>query len=196
MSQPANSQDSIRPDHIKLRPDQIDLLLEDLTLNSPSGSISAARELLLEYGRFVDSQSAVAGFCYGALEEEAASLPASYLAQQGGAILASRANPSSPEIQSLGFVAWRTLPFPQLAYAFEVKRLWVRPGARGLQLGRALMRSVIDRARAAGKKELLLDTVPAAMASAYRLYLDMGFVVSASYQPHPMPGVIYMRKQL
>ena len=197
MSQPAASPDPttvLIPNSPQLADPNI--LIEDLTHNSPPGSIAAAQALLLEYGRFVESQSTVAGFCYGALEEEAASLPASYLSQQGGALLASRQTPPGPQIEGLGFVAWRTLPTPRLTGAYEIKRLWVRPEARGLQLGRMLMQSVIDRAQAAGKEQLLLDTVPAAMDRAYRLYLDMGFIETPSYNDHSIPGILYMRKQL
>jgi putative acetyltransferase len=166
------------------------LKLEVLTPGSPPNALASARELLLEYGRFVAAQPTVASFCYGALEQEAATLPHSYLNQSGGAILAiSNDHP-------VGFVAWRSLPNPALASAWELKRLWIRPEARGSGTGRRLVQVVIDHARAAGKSLLLLDTEPSAMAAAHRLYLHMGFVEREPYNGRSPDGIIYLQKVL
>ena len=62
------------------------------------------------------------------------------------------------------------LPAPELASAWELKRLWLRPQARGLGIGRALVREVLDRAEANGKSIVLLDTAPDVMPAVYRLY--------------------------
>jgi len=166
------------------------LKLEVLTPGSPPDALTSARELLLEYGRFVAAQPTVASFCYEALEQEAAGLPLSYLNQSGGAILAIfNGHP-------VGFVAWRSLPNPALADAWELKRLWIRPQARGSGTGRALVQAVIDRARDAGKSLLLLDTEPSAMAAAHRLYLQMGFVEREPYNGRSPDGIIYLQKVL
>jgi putative acetyltransferase len=165
-------------------------VLVDVTPDSPPQIIASARELLLEYGRFVAAQSAVAGFRFAALAEEAAQLPQSYPGLGGGVLLAYIA--ASP----VASVVWRTLPSAEFATAWEVKRLWVRPVARGLGLGRILMQTILDRARAAGKTHLMLDTEPTSMASAYRLYLDLGFKECAAYRGSPTPGILYMRKDL
>lgn len=97
-----------------------------------------------------------------------------------------------------GFVAWRALaPSSQVAAdAWELKRLWVRPGGRGLGLGRALTAAVLDRAVAANRKAIYLDTAPASMAAAYRLYLDMGFIPCAPYNDNPVEGLAYLVKFL
>jgi putative acetyltransferase len=179
---------------------------EELAPDSSQEILAAARELLLEYREFLAAQPGSASFCLGALEREAADLPQSYLDQGGGAIVASlatnpvqNANPvqdANPVQQPIGFVAWRLLPVPELTTAWELKRLWTRPEARGSGIGRALVEVVLDRARAANKTAILLDTVPAVMATAYRLYQQMGFVECPPYNGRPAAGIVYMSKTL
>lgn len=152
--------------------------------------LAQARELLLEYGRFVVAQPGAARFCFGSLEQEAARLPHSYLEQNGGCLIAHVAG------EPAGFVAWRTLPASVAPQAWELKRLWVRPVARGLSLGRALTQAVLDRAVAAGRKAIYLDTAPAAMAPAHRLYLDLGFEPCAPYNDNPVEGLAWLRRSL
>jgi GNAT superfamily N-acetyltransferase len=166
--------------------------LEELSNGSSQDALAAARELLLEYGRFVIAQPGAARFCFGSLEKEAARLPLSYRQQAGGCLVAFVDNAPT------GFVAWRALaPSSQVAAdAWELKRLWVRPGGRGLGLGRALTAAVLDRAVAANRKAIYLDTAPASMAAAYRLYLDMGFIPCAPYNDNPVEGLAYLVKFL
>jgi GNAT superfamily N-acetyltransferase len=77
-----------------------------------------------------------------------------------------------------------------------MKRLWVRYAARGLSLGHALTQAVLDRAQAAGRKAVYLDTAPASMGPAHRLYLAMGFVPCAPYNDNPVEGLEWMLKRL
>jgi GNAT superfamily N-acetyltransferase len=164
------------------------LTLEELLPDSTQSSIEAARILILEYGRFVQAQPGVASLCYGALEREAERLPESYLEQNGGAILAwLKGFPA-------GFVAWRAVP--DLDSAWELKRLWTRPEARGSGLGHRLVEAVVQRARDAGKSRLVLDTAPDAMAAAHRLYLDLGFEPCPPYHGPAQEGIIYLSKML
>jgi len=166
------------------------ITLEELAWNSPPETLRAAQQLLLEYGQFVAAQPHVGSFCYDALESEVSGLPGSYLNQQGGALVARAAD------GEIGFVAWRSLPPPELAAAWELKRLWIRPQARGSGLGKILVQAVIDRAKSAGKSLLLLDTAPHAMPAAHRLYLDMGFLPCPAYNGPPSQGIVYLRKPL
>lgn len=152
--------------------------------------MAEARELLLEYGRFVIAQPGAARFCFGSLEQEATRLPHSYLEQGGGCLIAhAHGSPA-------GFVAWRELPDAVEPHAWELKRLWVRPAARGLALGRALTQAVLDRAVAAQRSAIYLDTAPAVMAAAHRLYLELGFEPCASYNSTPVDGLAWLRKPL
>jgi putative acetyltransferase len=171
-------------------PAQSALTLHELDADSDSAALSAAKELLREYGRFVAAQPAIATFCAQSLEQEAADLPQSFLTQHGGCIVASSGS------NWLGFVAWRTLAASELSSAWELKRLWIRPAARGLGLGEALVQAVVDRARIAGKSRLLLDTAPESMPAACRLYRRMGFVECEPYHSGPLPGILFMAKSI
>ena len=166
--------------------------LEELSNGTSQDALSAARELLLEYGRFVVAQPGAARFCFGSLEKEAARLPLSYCEQGGGCLVAVVDN------EPTGVVAWRTIaPSPQVAPdAWELKRLWVRPTGRGLSLGRTLTEAVLDRAIAAKRKAVYLDTAPSSMGTAYRMYLDMGFTPCAPYNDNPVEGLAYLVKIL
>jgi GNAT superfamily N-acetyltransferase len=162
----------------------------ELTAASPAALIDQARALLLDYRRFVVSQPAAARFCFGSLEKEAAALPHSYLDLGGGCLLAHI------DTQPSGFVAWRTAPGSLADHAWELKRLWVPPSARGSGLGRTLTQAVLDRASSAGRKAVYLDTVPAAMPAAHRLYLDMGFTPCAPYNDNPVEHLAWLVKFL
>ncbi len=164
--------------------------LEEIAATASDSTLAQARELLLEYGRFVVAQPGAARFCFGSLESEAARLPVSYLEQGGGCLIARvRGEPA-------GFIAWRAIPESVAADTWELKRLWVRPNARGLSLGRALTVAVLERAVAAGRNAVLLDTAPASMAAAYRIYLELGFEPCARYNDNPVEGLVYLRKNL
>jgi GNAT superfamily N-acetyltransferase len=153
-------------------------------------TLAEGRALLLEYGRFVIAQPGAARFCFGTLEQEAAQLPLSFVEQGGGCLIAH------VESAPAGFVAWREMPSTVVPDAWELKRLWVRPVARGLGLGRTLTQAVLDRAVAAGKRAVYLDTAPASMAAAHRLYFEMGFVPCAAYNDNPVEGLVWLVKRL
>jgi ribosomal protein S18 acetylase RimI-like enzyme len=164
--------------------------LEEITANSSAESLSAAQELLLEYGQFVISHKESAGFCYGSLEQEVARLPFSYIEKQGGCLIAR------VDDKPAGFVGWRAVPATVASDSWELKRLWVRSQARGLNLGRILTQAVVDRAVQARRKAVYLDTAPAVMAAAHRLYVTMGFEPCAPYNNTPVHGLVWMVKRL
>jgi ribosomal protein S18 acetylase RimI-like enzyme len=166
-------------------------VLRELAADAPAALLAQARELLLEYGRFVVAQPGAARFCFGSLEKEAARLPFSYHEQGGGCLVALASTGAA-----IGFVAWRNIPETIAPRAWELKRLWASSGARGVGLGRALTQAVLDRALAAGRSAVYLDTAPASMGAAYRLYLDMGFMPCQPYNDNPVEGLIYLVRQL
>ena len=109
----------------------------------------------------------------------------------GGGSIIARANG-----EPVGFVAWRELPDSVASQAWELKRLWVRPAGRGLGLGRALTQAVLDRAIAAGRKAVYLDTAPTSMSAAYRIYLELGFQPCAPYNDNPVEALAFLVKYL
>ena len=121
------------------------------------------------------------------VEAELAGLPGKY-APPRGAILIARAAGGD----AVGCVALRPLPEPG---ACEMKRLYVKPSARGLDLGRRLALAVIAAAREAGYDLLRLDTL-AGMGAAQGLYATLGFEPTAAYYDNPVPGTRYLALNL
>lgn len=78
----------------------------------------------------------------------------------------------------------------------EMKRLYVRPPARGSGVGRALAVASIEHARERGYGRMRLDNVPSEMAAAYELYKTLGFVEIDPYTVNPNEGVKFMELQL
>jgi ribosomal protein S18 acetylase RimI-like enzyme len=77
----------------------------------------------------------------------------------------------------------------------ELKRMFVDPGYRGHQLGQQLLQMALAVSKQLGYSSIRLDTVPQ-MRSAIKLYELAGFREIDPYRFNPMPGAIYMEKEL
>ena len=81
------------------------------------------------------------------------------------------------------------------ANAGEMKRLFVRPEARGRGLAKRLITQVLDEARRLGYDEIRLDTLPM-MSDAQALYVALGFHDIAPYYDSPIAGTRFMALRL
>jgi len=169
-----------------------EITIQALDGASDAACVATARELLLEYGRFVQSVEGPARFCFGKLEDEVRGLPATYAAM-GGECLVAWIN-DEVENAGAGCVTYRALA--TVPGGCEMKRLWVRPAFRGTGLGERLTLEVLARARDAGFAAVYLDTVPETMGPAYRMYQRLGFVECAPFHESATAGMVFMRRSL
>ena len=77
----------------------------------------------------------------------------------------------------------------------EMKILYVSPECRGMKLGEKLVDEIIQHAKNAGFKEMVLDTI-VPLQAAIHLYNKMGFEECEPYYYNPMDDVIYMKRLL
>ncbi len=77
----------------------------------------------------------------------------------------------------------------------ELKRMYVKPGNRGLGIGRLLLDQCLVHARGLGYSAIRLDTLPS-MQAALRMYREAGFATIDAYYENPHRYVIFMEKTL
>jgi putative acetyltransferase len=152
---------------------------EILPAATPS-HIGTIRDLFREYEHFLQVD-----LCFQQFEEELAGLPGKYSAPKG-ALLLARADG-----QPAGCVAMRPLDKD----ICEMKRLYVRPAYTGQGLGKQLALTVIERAVAAGYARMRLDTLER-LRPALGLYAGLGFRKCPPYYENPLPGVVYLERDL
>jgi GNAT superfamily N-acetyltransferase len=116
---------------------------------------------------------------------EFANLPGKYATPKGCVLLVD----SGSEIH--GCVAMRQVS----ADICEMKRLYIRPHARGKGLGLKLVERLIEEARGAGYREMRLDVQQKSVA-ARNLYEALGFLPAEPISFNPVPGASFLGRQL
>lgn len=149
------------------------------------------RELCREYAASLPFSLDYQGF-----DEEMAGLPGKYAPPKGDLFVAvETSGGGAGSGRGLGIVAVRELPsapgWPKHQGIAELKRMYVRPEARGRGIGKALARAAVLCAKALDYREIWLDSEPdfhAALAT----YRGLGFVDIPRYNDDPNEQTVYM----
>jgi ribosomal protein S18 acetylase RimI-like enzyme len=142
--------------------------------------LPVVRQLFREYSESLDID-----LCFQNFEAELASLPGKYAPPEGRLLLAWDAN------EVMGCVALRPID----SASCEMKRLYIKPQARGQHLGRRLAEQICREAKVAGYRSICLDTLPT-MTAALRIYEALGFKQIESYVFNPIDGAIFLGLEL
>ena len=150
-------------------------MISVLPADSPA-RLAVARILFDEY-----ATTPGVGECVEEFAAEVTSLPGRYAPPAGALLLAF-----DGEVP-VGCVALRPLEPPAIC---EMKRLYVRPDARGRRVAERLVCALVSQARDAGYSAMRLDTLPSLQA-AQALYRRLGFRLIAPYSREPIPGAVH-----
>lgn len=138
------------------------------------------KELIKEY-----TQRLGRDLSFQALDEELADLQKKYGGSEGELIAAVENG------KVYGMAAYHKLSDERC----EMKRLYVKPDCRGMKLGEKLVAEIVSRAKAAGYKEMVLDTIKP-LKAAIHLYEKAGFKPCEPYYNNPMDDVLYFKLEL
>ena len=154
----------------------------DVVIRPASGGadMEAVRALFDEYAQELAIDLSFQGFA-----QERDTLPGDYVPPRGRLLLADMNGTAA------GCVALRPLD----ARTAEMKRLYLRPPARGTGLGRRLALAILAEAESAGYDLLRLDTLPS-MQAAIAMYRALGFHEIPAYRHNPVPGALFLEMTL
>jgi ribosomal protein S18 acetylase RimI-like enzyme len=153
------------------------IILEEATSQT---QLALARDLFLEYASSLEISLGFQDF-----EAELAALPGKYTRPSGRLLLGCEGG------QTSGCVALRQLE-PGVC---EMKRLYIRPSARGKGLGRLLAEAIITAANEIGYERMRLDTLNS-MEPALCLYHSLGFRQIKPYYANPDERAVFMELAL
>ena len=131
------------------------------------------------FREYVSSPTVSLGF--QEYEAEFAGLPGKYAAPEGYLLLAREGD------TVLGCAALRRVD----ESTCEMKRVYVRPAARGRSLGRLLVEAILNEAKLAGYSRICLDVLPE-FTAAQKLYESMGFESAEPVSFNPVPGTKFL----
>jgi len=138
----------------------------------------AAHELVAEYLRWV---AGVAASDHGLRFDVEAMLRSDVEDRAKFHPPAGRLYLAYQETEAIGIGALKSLT----QHVGEIQRMYVRPSARGLGVGRLLAQRLVHDARAMGLARVRLESLRA-LGAAHRLYRSLGFVDIAPYADNSM----------
>lgn len=142
--------------------------------------LEEVRNIFIEYSEFLQVD-----LCFQDFEKELQTLHQVYASPQGCIILAKQNG------QTLGCIALKSIA----EGICEMKRLYVRPEARGMGLGRKLVEELMSFARKSAYVSMKLDTV-SKLKEAISLYRSIGFIETTPYVYNPLSDVLYFELKL
>ena len=155
--------------------------MEILQIRPATGAdIPHVRQMLREYVEWIGLDLA-----FQEIDAELDGLPGDYTPPRGALFVAVEGD------RYLAMIALR----PIEGTVAEMKRLYVRPVARGRGLARRLLARLCEEARRLNYTELRLDTLPM-MGEAQALYEACGFVDIEPYYETPIAGTRFMSKKI
>ena len=142
--------------------------------------IETARALFIEYSEWLGLD-----LCFQNFEKELAELPGAYAPPEGRLFLAVS------DEGTAGCISLRKIGGDDDSTC-EMKRLYVRPEFRGRGIGRMMAAKLIEEARLIGYRRMRLDTLPAQMNDAIKMYRAFGFREIEPYYHNPVKGALFM----
>ena len=142
--------------------------------------LDEVRDIFIEYADFLQVD-----LCFQDFEKELQTLHEVYFPPKGCIVLAK------VDKLVMGCVALK----PIGEGVCEMKRLYVRPQARGKGLGKLLVEELINFATNAGYKTMKLDTI-SSLKEAIKLYQSKGFLKTKPYVYNPLSDVLYFELTL
>ena len=143
--------------------------------------LNIIRDLFREYEKELNED-----ICFQSFEEELKQPLKKYGPPDGDLLLAYW------EDEIAGCIALTKMKEPG---ACEMKRLYVKPPFRKNKIGRLLVEELLSSAKEREYKLMRLDTF-LKLQAAVHLYQQFGFKNISAYYNNPLPGVLYMEKEL
>jgi putative acetyltransferase len=159
---------------------------DELSLLTPRTPEDWAQTRIL-FEEYADSVGV--DLCFQNFAMEVSALPGEYAEPNGALLVAKQGDLLA------GCCALRPLDSADYSNAAEMKRLYVRPAFRGMGTGRLLAESILEVARVAGYRCVLLDTLDT-MEAARALYEELGFTDVPPFYYNPIPGAHYLKVDL
>ena len=143
--------------------------------------VVVVRRLLHEY-----ASSLPFALDFQRFDDEVVALPDPYVRPRGLLLLVEQGG------EAIGVGAYRPLDVE----CAEIKRMYLRPGARGRGAGSALLDALLSDAKARGYRRVRLDSHRASMGAAIALYRSRGFAEIAAYGPDLDGALVFFEASL